>query len=202
MTKIRRHIKKSIKKSYILAYHFYKIILFFNDLFIINTIFYIISSCGVNMTEQEKSSILQELGNYLDELKVLFNNTSDEILCRKENEETWSAKELLGHLFDVELVFNYRLKSILDKDNPNLEPFNQNIWVLEQEYNQWDKQLLIDGLTSLRRNLIFWLGRVPSNLWEKQALHKERGAVTFRSIVELLNTHYIHHYKQIKERIG
>lgn len=153
------------------------------------------------MTENEKSILLQELGNHLDELKEIFTRTQDDILCHKENENSWSAKELLGHLFDVELVFNYRLKSILDKDNPQLEPFNQNIWVLEHDYNHWDKHLLVDGLLSLRKNLIFWLGRINLDLWGKQAIHKERGAVSFRSIVELLNTHYIHHYKQIKNKL-
>lgn len=154
------------------------------------------------MTDQEKSNLLQNLGNHLEELKTIFHNTNDEIICRKVNEDTWSPKEILGHLFDVELVFNYRLRSVLDKDNPSIEPFNQNIWVLEQDYNQWDKMLLLDSLISLRRNLVFWLGRTPVELWEKKAMHKERGEVTFKSMVELLNTHFIHHFKQINERIA
>ena len=153
------------------------------------------------MEQKEIQLLLQQLGDHLEELQRLFEQTSEEITCRKPTDTTWSAKELLGHLFDTELVFQYRLKKIMEEELPEISGYHQNIWVEEQEYNQWDTKLLVDALITLRRVLIFWLGRIDSHVWYKKGKHSERGEVTFLSIVELLLKHFKHHVMQIKERI-
>ena len=154
------------------------------------------------MTQTEIRSLTQQLGNHLDDLKTLMSTTSEEILCRKPDISSWSPKEILGHIYDVELVFQYRLKMIAERNLIAIPSFNQNLWVQEHEYNQWDTQLLVDTFISLRRNLIFWLGRIKEAIWVKEGIHSERGKVTFQSLVDLLLSHYKHHFNQIQDRIN
>ncbi|MDH5680814.1 MAG: DinB family protein [Spirochaetota bacterium] len=154
------------------------------------------------MTQTEIQGLLQKLGMHLDELKGIFYHTSEDRLSHRVNENVWTAKDLLGHLLDTELVFSYRLKRIVAEDTPKLTAWNQNIWVDMQEYNQWDSQLLVDTLITLRRSQVFWLGRLGNDVWDKQGEHSERGLVTVQSVVELLYSHFLHHFGQIKERAG
>ena len=153
------------------------------------------------MNEHEIQTIIKQLDNHLADLESVIKRTSEEKLCHKITSNTWSPKELLGHLFDVELVFNYRLRKIIEEDVPSITSFNQNIWVEEQQYNQWDTDILLNALIYLRRNLAFWLYRVRENDWERTANHPKRGKVTFKSMVELLSSHFEHHLMQIKERV-
>ncbi len=153
------------------------------------------------MTQHDIQSTLQQLGDYVEDIKRIFESTSQETLSYKESSDKWSPKEILGHLIDVELVFHYRLKKIIEEDKPALANFNQNIWVEEQQYNHWDTAILVNSLLALRRNLVFWLGRIREDQWEREGMHSKRGLITFRSIVELLISHLKHHYLQIKERI-
>ncbi|MDH4127882.1 MAG: DinB family protein [Spirochaetota bacterium] len=153
------------------------------------------------MIQHELQIILQQLGNHLKDLEGIINRTSEEKLCYKPDPNRWSPKEVLGHLFDVELVFNYRLRKIIEEDVPTIHSFSQNIWVEEQQYNEWDTAILLNALIYLRRNLTFWLSRVRENDWERSANHPKRGRVTFKSTVELLASHFEHHLMQIKDRV-
>jgi len=154
------------------------------------------------MTQTEIQELLQKLGMHLEELKEIFYHTSEDILSHRTSENVWCPKELLGHLLDTELVFSYRLKRIVAEDIPKLTAWNQNVWVDKQEYSQWDSRLLVDTLIPLRRSLVFWLGRLGNDDWNRQGEHSERGMVTLQSTVELLYSHFIHHIGQIKERAG
>ncbi len=154
------------------------------------------------MDQHKVQGLLQRLGNHLEEIKTLFEEVSEETLCHKESPKKWSLKELLGHLFDVELAFSYRLKKIMEEDDPSYPLFNQDIWVEIHEYNHWDSVLLADSLITLRRHLIFWLGQLNRDQWKRVGIHPEIGRQTVQSIVEYLTSHYEHHIQQIKGRVN
>ncbi len=154
------------------------------------------------MDQQDIQGLLQRLGNHLDELKTLFQEVSDQVVCHKDSPKKWSLKEILGHLFDVELAFSYRLKKVMEEDDPTYPAFDQDKWVEIHEYNHWDSVLLVDSLISLRRNLIFWLGRLKESHWERVGIHPTIGRQSVQSIVEYLSSHYEHHVEQIKERVN
>jgi len=152
------------------------------------------------MNQSEIQSLLQELGNNLDDLKKIMTTTPEEKLSNKKADNIWSPKELLGHLYDAELAFHFRLKKMLETGNPALSKFDQNFWVKQHDYNQWDTHLLVNTLIALRQNLIFWLGRIPDSYWKTEGVHPERGEITFESEVKKLLSHFQHHYKQIQDR--
>ncbi len=154
------------------------------------------------MDQHAIQGLLQRLGNYLDELKILFQNASDQVLCHKESPKKWSLKEILGHLFDVELAFSYRLKKVMEENEPSYPTFDQDKWVEIHEYNHWDSLLLVNSLISLRRHLIFWLGRLKEHHWARVGIHPTIGRQSLQSIVESLSSHYEHHVQQIKERVN
>ncbi len=153
------------------------------------------------MNQSEIQNLMQNLGNHLDDLKTMFTG-SEEKSTIKPNSNAWSAKEILGHLFDAELAITFRLKKLAEENNYQFQTFNQNIWVKDHQYNQWDTLLLVDALTALRRNLIFWLGRVSNDIWQRQGQHPEKGKMTFQTLVEFLLSHYDSHVKQIKDRLN
>src|SRR5215469_13329703 len=40
----------------------------------------------------------------------------------------WSAREIVAHLADCELVFAFRMRQTLAIDNPTVQPFDQEKW--------------------------------------------------------------------------
>ncbi len=155
------------------------------------------------MNESDIQALLKKLGDYIEEIKTIFNNNPEEKLCHKINNNTWSPKEILGHLFDVEIVYIYRLNKIIESDNsPSFDMIKPSVWVNSHNYNSWDSPLLIDGIIAMRRNLIYWLGRVDKSAWSKESLHNVRGTESFRTIVEHITKHTESHFNQIKDRLN
>jgi hypothetical protein len=155
------------------------------------------------MKQSDIQVLLKNLGNHLEEIKTIFTNTSEDKLCHKIDDNTWSPKEVLGHLFDVEVVYTYRLNKIVESDtSPSFDMIKPSAWVNSHNYNSWDSPLLIDGLIAMRRNLIYWLGRIDNSAWTKESIHNIRGNEPFRTIVEHHVKHTANHFSQIKERLS
>src|SRR5271170_934519 len=50
----------------------------------------------------------------------------------------WSAREILCHLADCEIVFAFRLRQTLAEPHHVIQPFDQDIWA--QNYGAYDAQ--------------------------------------------------------------
>jgi hypothetical protein len=51
-----------------------------------------------------------------------------ELLGRRPEPGEWSAAELLGHLWDAEIAYSFRARSILAQDTPQLIGYDQEAW--------------------------------------------------------------------------
>src|ERR1700728_3274523 len=60
----------------------------------------------------------------------------DKLVCRLPPSQTelrqpagkWSAREIIAHLADCELVFAFRLRQTLAEEAPIIQPFDQDKW--------------------------------------------------------------------------
>ena len=108
----------------------------------------------------------------------------------------WSAREILCHLADCEMVFAFRLRQTLAEDNHVIQPFDQEKWA-----ETYDAYSLKDALTILRaaRNWNLALLRfLPYEVHPKSVTHPERGAMTFYTIVETMAGHDLNHLGQLE----
>ena len=111
----------------------------------------------------------------------------------------WCAAEILCHLADCELTFGFRLRQTLAEDNHVIQPFDQDKWAAT--YPGVPAASALAVFTTIRQwNLELIRKTLPTSA-ERKVSHPERGAMTFKTIIETMAGHDINHLGQL-ERIA
>ena len=108
----------------------------------------------------------------------------------------WSARDIISHLADAELVFAFRLRQTLAEDHHVIQPFDQDLWA--KAYPACDVKSALAVVSAVRAwNLALIRSVKPADL-AKPVTHPERGTMTFQTIVETMAGHDRNHIKQIE----
>lgn len=112
----------------------------------------------------------------------------------------WSAREILCHLADCEIVFAFRLRQALAETNHTIQPFNQEGWA--RQYAAFDAPAAFAVFTTVRNWNIALLQSLPREAFAKKLSHPERGEMTFQVLVETMGGHDLNHLGQIERIAG
>jgi len=108
----------------------------------------------------------------------------------------WSARDILCHLTDSEMVFGFRFRQTLAEDHHVIQPFDQDLWA--KSYATCDARLALAALSALRALNVALIRSVKLADLAKPVTHPERGTMTFQTIVETMAGHDRNHIKQIE----
>jgi len=108
----------------------------------------------------------------------------------------WSAREILCHLADCELVFAFRLRQALAQPHHIIQPFDQDEWA--KRYAAYDAPTALSVFSSIRGWNLALIKSVSPEDYLKPVTHPERGAMTFGVVVETMAGHDINHIGQIE----
>src|SRR5437762_776092 len=96
----------------------------------------------------------------------------------------WSAREILCHLADCELVFAYRLRQALAEPYHTIQPFDQEKWA--EIYGAFEARAALEVFTAVRNWNIRLIESLPAEAFSKLLTHPERGEMTIRVVVETM----------------
>jgi len=108
----------------------------------------------------------------------------------------WSARDILCHLADSEIVFGFRLRQALAEDHHVIQPFDQERWARTYGTAGADAALATFGI--LRSWNIALLQPLTPPQLAKRLTHPERGEMPFEAIVETMGGHDLNHVKQLE----
>jgi hypothetical protein len=108
----------------------------------------------------------------------------------------WSAREILCHLADCEIVFAFRLRQTLAEDHHLIQPFDQERWA--QTYRQRQADEALATFDALRTSNIALLKTLTPEHLARPVTHPERGDMTFATIVETMAGHDLNHIRQLQ----
>ncbi|HZD47250.1 MAG TPA: DinB family protein [Silvibacterium sp.] len=108
----------------------------------------------------------------------------------------WSAREIVCHLADCELVFGFRLRQTLSEDNHVVQPFDQGKWAAQ--YDCYDTRDALSTFHAARKWNLALIGSLPPEVHTKPVTHPERGSMTFYTIVETMGGHDLNHLRQLE----
>lgn len=132
-------------------------------------------------------------------LEVFLSGLSDGWLECNEGEDTWNAKEVVGHLIEAEISdWMPRLKIILKNgENQPFPPFDRFAHLQKNPDQSIDEKLL--EFQVLRKQNIQKLLEVvdPEEQLELTGLHPEFGAVKLRELLATWAVHDLTHISQI-----
>jgi len=142
---------------------------------------------------------LQTIAATPQELASLIQTLGPQRVERAPSPGKWSAREVLCHLADGEIVFAFRLRQTLAEDHHIIQPFDQDKWA--GQYRSYDVHAALAVFSAVRQwNLALIRSAIPEALGKK-VTHPERGEMTFQTIIETMAGHDLGHIRQI-ERIA
>ncbi|HUA98822.1 MAG TPA: DinB family protein [Terracidiphilus sp.] len=134
------------------------------------------------------------------EIKAILEKMNLEQVSAAPAPGKWSAAEIVCHLADCDLAFGFRLRQTLAEDNHIIQPFDQEKWA--PVYAGIPAAEALAAFTALRAwNLRLIRTALPAAA-DKPVTHPERGAMTFRTIVETMAGHDLNHMAQLEKIAG
>jgi uncharacterized damage-inducible protein DinB len=112
----------------------------------------------------------------------------------------WSARQILCHLADCEIVFAFRLRQALAEDCHVIQPFDQDRWAAQ--YGAFDAGSALAVFTAVRSWNVRLIAALPAASMDKKLTHPERGDMTFRVVLETIAGHDLNHLGQIEGIAG
>lgn len=111
----------------------------------------------------------------------------------------WSIRDILCHLADCEITFGFRLRQTIAESHHVIQPFDQEAWA--SYYSALDARDALEAFGASRRWSMHFIRAVGSEGESKVVMHPERGAMTFRTIVETMAGHDMNHLRQIENLV-
>jgi len=133
-----------------------------------------------------------------DRLASLVEGMSQEALDWQPEPGKWSAREIVAHLADDELVGAYRIRLILSAPGTPIQAFDQAIWARTGRYNAADLGMSLELFRVLRRTNLALLRLLSPTEWEMSGVHAERGQESLRDIARYYAGHDINHFRQLE----
>lgn len=130
-------------------------------------------------------------------LRQLLADAAGDLRTRPEPAE-WSVVELIGHLADAELASSMRYRWILAENEPDLLPYDQDLWA--NRFHSIDEPLdaLLPVFDALRAaNLRLWANASPADR-ARVGQHLERGPESYDLTFRLLAGHDRVHIAQAR----
>jgi len=134
-------------------------------------------------------------------LRALFAEAGGDLRSRPEAGE-WSVYQCVAHIGDAELVVGGRYRWILAHDEPDLLPYDQDLWGDRLHRGDEEPADLLATFEALRAaNLDLWR-RTPVAERARFGLHRERGPESYELTFKLLAGHDLFHLDQARKALA
>jgi hypothetical protein len=136
-----------------------------------------------------------------DVVRAILEDAGD-LLRHRPGDGEWSVLELLGHLFDAELVVSARCRWILSEDRPPLAGYDQDLWVERLRHNDDEPNELLSAFGALRRADVQLWERTSPEERERVGMHSERGPESLDLVFRMLAGHDLLHIEQMNQTLA
>jgi hypothetical protein len=101
----------------------------------------------------------------------------------------WTARQVMIHLADSEIVGAARFRQLLAEPEPALLHYDQEAWAARLDYAHASAEEAVALTIVLRRSTLTLLKQAAPEDWQRRGLHKTRGWMTLADLTQ----HYINH---------
>ncbi len=135
-------------------------------------------------------------------LRALLDGITDEQTQWKPAPDRWSIAEVLEHLSHVEgHGFRERVELMVTKDNPALEPYDQNAFAAEGQYSGREAEESFAHFEEQREDNIAYVQGLPLSVASRTAAHAALGTITVAQLLNEWAFHDLGHIRQIAELV-
>jgi tRNA-binding protein len=145
-------------------------------------------------------SVATELAQMVDRAAIELRTIDDAVAGTKAKPEVWSVKEILGHLIDSAANNHQRFVRAKLATELSFPGYEQNAWVLSQDYQGRPWFQLVDLWVLYNHHLAHVIRRIPDAAANVPCRIGANAAVTLGALVEDYVAHVRHHLDQIQQR--
>ena len=154
------------------------------------------------------AALLRTLGDR-DPLAV-YEQTPDEVrrLCQDLDQEQWttpmadgewSTLQLVGHLFDVDVVYGFRWRLALTEDTPTYPGYDEKAW---SQLTRPAPPQLLDALAGIRLANAALLRSLDERDLHRRGIHGEQGSEDVQRMIDKVAGHDLAHLDQLRRTIA
>ena len=110
----------------------------------------------------------------------------------------WTVGQILAHLSEVEMLWAYRVRIILENDGVQLLGMDQDTWAKNSRYEKLDPGRALDTFQAVRGANNDLFAKLSPREVNRRGLHSQFGELTIRKIQALMAGHDINHTRQIR----
>jgi len=133
-------------------------------------------------------------------IEKIVCSANDEQMHWKPSMDRWSISEVLAHLADVEVVgFRERIQKMIEKNNPVLEPYDQNAAYAAGKYSSGKAREHLKVFCHERDRSLSMLRYVPAHAVARIGQHGKIGQISVGQLMHEWAFHDLGHIRQIAE---
>lgn len=131
---------------------------------------------------------------------ILADVTQERAQTTKDGDEGWSVLEIVCHLRDYQAIFAERIRRILDEDQPEFTPYDENArlaMVIENDYANQDLNAVLADYAATRAKMIARLASLDDDQWRREGQFADDDVVDLAMPVAHTVLHDADHSEQI-----
>ncbi|MFK7766472.1 MAG: DinB family protein [Mariniblastus sp.] len=136
-----------------------------------------------------------------EELNAVLGGLDADEETKLHEPYTWTLKQVLGHLIDVERVFSTRMLRIAVGDETPIPGFDQNLYVSNMDYETVSMDSLLEEFRHLRNANVLLLERLEPEALGRVGTASDN-SITARANLFILGGHVVYHLEIMKKRLG
>jgi hypothetical protein len=143
-----------------------------------------------------KATVISELKRALT-LTIPFFEAEPAFQVKSYAPGKWTARQILCHITDAELVYQVRTRFILCDPGCQILGFDQDKWVKILAFPQRDLLTMRRLFTTARESMIELVDYLPEQIFGRSGIHSESGEIRAWDVVGKAATHNMQHYGQL-----
>jgi len=143
--------------------------------------------------------IIPHLNDQIETLTHYLSDKTEDQLSFRYAEGKWSIREVIMHLIDTEIIFNYRALCTSRNEPQTLLGFDQDIYIDTEAMEGLNKDYLLEHFQNTRNASLTLFKGFTDAQWLRIG-KMSNYTMTLRSIPYMHAGHFDHHMRLLKER--
>lgn len=149
------------------------------------------------MDKAQRQTLIDQYKDGYRVVSEALAGASDQELDARPAPGKWTAREVVHHLADSEMMSAIRLRLLLGSDHPRIQGYDQEQFARVLYYDR-PIGASLDAFKAARRATAEILDRMTDAEWAREGTHSESGRYTAERWLEIYAAHAHGHAEQIR----
>jgi len=149
------------------------------------------------MTREEREALVDQYKDgYRVVAEALLKATPEELEA-KPSAAAWSAREIVHHLADSEMIAAVRFRRLLAEERPTFEPRDQDVFARRLHYDR-PHELSLELFKAARESTGELMNCLSEAEWLREGTHTKHGRFGLDTWLKIYGPHAHRHAEQIR----